>query len=79
LDLVAAEVKTGRAGGTFFTKQLQKDEDLLLNGRFRKLEYHFLPSGNSGTIGPTRTALDALKALKQRNPGKVEIFIYPPT
>jgi hypothetical protein len=44
-----------------------------------KLEYHFVPSGDSHTIGPSRSALDELRALKQRHPGKVEIYIYPPS
>jgi hypothetical protein len=63
----------------FLREQLRKDEELLQDQRVNKLEYHFVPSGDSHTIGPSRSALDELRALKQRHPGKVEIYIYPPS
>jgi hypothetical protein len=59
---VAAEAKTGYARlSDFVQRQIDKDRQLLIQGRVTKLEWHFYPSSASGTVGPSRELLDELR------------------
>jgi hypothetical protein len=59
---MAREVKTGYVDLDDFIKaQLDKDQLLVGNNTFAGVEWHFLPSNASGTLGPSKALLDELR------------------